>query len=191
MSPRTEQQFEEIRRTNEKIILEASLSLFAEKGYNSTSMDSIAKKAKISKGNLYNYFENKEALLKDVLRYGLDECLAYFTVINSKLLTEDDFKKAIYTNFEMIKANESFWKLYYNLVTQPQVQDLFSKIFLPFLEEFMKIFETYFENKGDEHPFETALLLGSTLDGISLGYIMMGKTYPLDGVIKKLIEKFK
>jgi len=148
MSPKTDKQNAEIKQKKELQIIKVALLLFSKQGFKATSMQLIAKEAKVSKGNLYNYFENKDALLEGVLSYGLDECLAYFTIVNSELLTESDFKKAIYTNFEMIKANESFWKLYYNLVTQPQIQALFSKIFLPFLEKFMKIFETYFKNES-------------------------------------------
>jgi len=191
MSPRTDTQNLEIKRYKKKLIIEAALLLFSVEGFNATSMQSISKQAKVSKGNLYNYFKSKEALLEGVLVYGLNECLKSFTLQNSKIALEADFKQAIYANFEMIKANKAFWKLYYNLVAQPKVQVFFNKVFAPFLEQYMKMFETYFKNKGDKNPNATALLLGSSIDGISLGYLMMGKAYPLDGVLKRLIEKFK
>lgn len=41
-------------------ILNCSKKLFLKYGYKKTSMSSIAEKAKISKSNLYNYFEKKE-----------------------------------------------------------------------------------------------------------------------------------
>ncbi len=40
---------------------------FLMKGYNKSSLRTIAKKAKTSLGNLYNYFPNKEALLDNVI----------------------------------------------------------------------------------------------------------------------------
>jgi len=51
---------EEIRNS---ILLSAKM-LFLEYGYLSTSMDKIAKKAGISKSNLYNYFEKKEDIFE-------------------------------------------------------------------------------------------------------------------------------
>ncbi|MDE7172632.1 MAG: TetR/AcrR family transcriptional regulator, partial [Oscillospiraceae bacterium] len=58
---------EEIRND----ILFSAKMLFGEYGYSSTSMDKIAKKAGVSKSNLYNYFEKKEdifeALTKDTV----------------------------------------------------------------------------------------------------------------------------
>lgn len=45
-------------------IIEAALQLFVERGYAATRLEDIARAAGISKGSLYRYFENKEALFK-------------------------------------------------------------------------------------------------------------------------------
>ena len=66
MSPRTEEQFEEIRESKKNLIQEVALELFATRGYHSTSISMIAKEADISKGLLYNYFESKEELLNSM-----------------------------------------------------------------------------------------------------------------------------
>ncbi len=191
MSPRTEIQNREIRQKTELVIIESALKLFSEEGYVGASMQSIAKEAGVSKGNLYNYFKSKQDLLKGVLTFGLNQFVEYFDTSSLELLTEKDFEFVIKGNFEMIKSNKLFWKLYYNLFAQPKVQQLFTEIFTPFVEQFITIFEMYFKKKGDIDPKATALLLGSTLDGVSLGYLMMGDAYPLDSVIDQLIEKFK
>ena len=49
-------------------ITEAALAEFTERGYDATAMASVAKRAGISKGLLYVYFETKEALFKAVVR---------------------------------------------------------------------------------------------------------------------------
>ena len=190
MSPRTEKQIEKLKQEKELLILKSALLLFSEKGYGNTSMQSIAINSKVSKGNLYNYFESKEDLLEGVLLYGLNQMIELFDK-KSSVQSEEEFSQTILTNFEMIKSNDAFWKLYYNLVAQPKVYTLFNKVFLPFFEQYMNLFERYFKSKGDKNPAATALLLGSSIDGISLGYIMMGDNYPLDEVVNRLIEKFK
>ena len=48
-------------------ILAAALKMFSMKGYSSTKLDEVAKEAGVSKGTLYLYFENKEALFKSVV----------------------------------------------------------------------------------------------------------------------------
>jgi AcrR family transcriptional regulator len=49
-------------------LADVALRLWAEKGFGSTSVSSIAAAAGISKGTFYLYFESKQALLEDVLR---------------------------------------------------------------------------------------------------------------------------
>jgi AcrR family transcriptional regulator len=49
-------------------ILVAALELFTEKGFSATRMLDVAKNAGISKGTLYLYFENKEAIFRAVVQ---------------------------------------------------------------------------------------------------------------------------
>lgn len=48
-------------------INDAALSLFIEKGFSATRLDDVAKRAGVSKGTLYLYFSDKEALFKNVI----------------------------------------------------------------------------------------------------------------------------
>ena len=191
MAPRTKKQFEELKLVNQKLIIKAALQLFSEEGYASASMQQIAKQAKVSKGNLYNYFESKEVLLESVLQDGINQFSELYTDNQIELESAEDFEQFVRANFEILKVNKVFWKLYYSLVTQTKVQHLFQKIFSPFLEQYMKVFQTYFYKKGDENPNATAMLLGSIIDGVSLGFIIMEDIYPLEDVVNKIIEKFK
>ena len=72
MSPRTKQQYKEIRETTREKILSVALELFAKKGYHAASISQIAKKAKISKGLMYNYFASKEKLLDKIIQEGFN-----------------------------------------------------------------------------------------------------------------------
>jgi len=49
-------------------IINAALELFVERGYAATRLEDIARAAGISKGSLYRYFENKEALFKAMVK---------------------------------------------------------------------------------------------------------------------------
>jgi AcrR family transcriptional regulator len=49
-------------------ICAAALEVFAEKGFAAAKLDAIAQRAGISKGTLYLYFEDKEALFRAVVR---------------------------------------------------------------------------------------------------------------------------
>jgi AcrR family transcriptional regulator len=49
-------------------LLEAAIDLFVERGYAATRLDDVARRAGVSKGTLYLYYENKEELFKAVVR---------------------------------------------------------------------------------------------------------------------------
>ena len=57
--------FYEARRTE---LAGVALRLWAERGFDQTSVAAIAEEAGVSKGTFYLYFESKDALLEDVLR---------------------------------------------------------------------------------------------------------------------------
>lgn len=56
-------------KEKEKKIIEAGISLFAKKGYSSTSIQEIVDACGISKGAFYLYFKSKEALMLAVFKY--------------------------------------------------------------------------------------------------------------------------
>lgn len=55
----------------ERLMLEAA-KLFAEKGFNETDMNGLARNAGVSKGSLYDYFDSKTDLYLHVCRDGLE-----------------------------------------------------------------------------------------------------------------------
>ena len=57
----------EIRRENEKIILDAAEKVFAEAGFGGATMQLIADVAGLPKANLHYYFPTKESLYRQVV----------------------------------------------------------------------------------------------------------------------------
>ncbi|HEY1710187.1 MAG TPA: TetR/AcrR family transcriptional regulator [Rhizomicrobium sp.] len=49
-------------------ILDAALACFAERGFAATRMDDVAERAGVTKGTIYLYFENKDAVFKALVR---------------------------------------------------------------------------------------------------------------------------
>ncbi|MFL6675517.1 MAG: TetR family transcriptional regulator [Massilia sp.] len=49
-------------------LLDAAIDLFVERGFASTRLEDVARRAGVSKGTLYLYYENKEELFKAVVR---------------------------------------------------------------------------------------------------------------------------
>lgn len=51
------------KKMTKKNIIDCAISLFKEKGFQETYMEKIAEESDISKGTLYNYFQDKESIL--------------------------------------------------------------------------------------------------------------------------------
>jgi AcrR family transcriptional regulator len=60
-------------------ILDAALKVFAHKGFAAARMDDIAKEAGVTKGTIYLYFENKEAVFKSLVRAAVGTTLTSVT----------------------------------------------------------------------------------------------------------------
>lgn len=52
-------------------ILDAALAVFADKGFSAARMEDISRRAGVTKGTIYLYFESKEALFKALVRESL------------------------------------------------------------------------------------------------------------------------
>ena len=79
--PRTEEQLNQIRKDRKQAIMDTALEVFASHGYESTSISMIAKKAGVSKGLMYNYFESKEDLLAHIMWKVSKRCYHSLTLI--------------------------------------------------------------------------------------------------------------
>jgi AcrR family transcriptional regulator len=59
------------------LILEASVKVFADDGYESARIEDIAREAGIGKGTLYGYFSSKEELFRECIRYYIKKYYDY------------------------------------------------------------------------------------------------------------------
>ena len=80
-STKTERQSNADRRkASIAAVIEAALKLFVDQGYSATSVDQIAAAAGLTKGAVYFYFKDKEALLIELLERS--ECELYEPIFN-------------------------------------------------------------------------------------------------------------
>ena len=70
-------------------ILDAAIHVFASKGFERTTIRDVARRAGVSDGTIYNYFENKSALLLGILDR-----------VNETERRSDDLSGARYADFE-------------------------------------------------------------------------------------------
>jgi len=190
MSPRTKQQFKEIRETSREKILKVTLELFAKNGYHATSISQIAKKAKISKGLMYNYFASKEKLLDEIIQQGFNslselEFKAKKEVSPKKQL--EDFVDSVLYN---LYSNFTYWQLYLALLVHPEIQKKFEKKMQQFRDEFVKTLASLFRKLKVKNPELEAFLLGTFFDGLVLNFMVAEDLFPVKKIKEALLNKY-
>lgn len=190
MSPRTKEQFETIRTERKKQIMDVALQVFSNYGYHQSSISQIAKQAKISKGLMYNYFHNKEELLRSVMEDGLQYLLRGFDRIEGQDAKEQ-LKNLIRKAFDFMDDDQVYWRLYFSVILQADVQELLmSKL----MEEAMPVFNNMaavFEKLGFKEPFLEAQLFGAMLDGMGMNYLLNPMQFPKEYCINRVCEMYQ
>jgi len=132
MSPRTPQQFEEIREERKSQIMETALEHFAREGFHATTINHIAKHAGISKGLMYNYFDSKEALLIAIMHKSVNEMYHFLDIDRDGYLSEEKFELFIRKIYILLNNKKFFWRLLMQLLIQSEVREQFLKSYTEF-----------------------------------------------------------
>jgi TetR/AcrR family fatty acid metabolism transcriptional regulator len=100
-----------MRRKNlRKKIIDAAIKLFAKKGFYETTVDDIAKAAKIAKGTAYLYFKDKPSLYISVIEEHFVTAMEYLQKIHKEDLTSTEMLQRTadeWINY-MVKFKSSF-----------------------------------------------------------------------------------
>jgi AcrR family transcriptional regulator len=189
MAPKTPEQNEEIRKKTRQRIIDAAFKKFAQEGYSRTSVSAVAKKAGISKGLIYHYFESKEAILGAIFDQLVD--------VGDEILNLPDYftpagkmRQMLERTFEFIKEQTGTGRLTISLALQPEA----TASLKPKLEQAnktqMALYIKIFEELGYDKPELEAYRLGALMDGLLLGYATMGDDYPFDEMKSKIMEEY-
>jgi AcrR family transcriptional regulator len=190
MAPRSPEQFAEIREERKHQILEAALHVFAKDGYQGASMAAVAKKAKVSKGLIYNYFNSKEEILISLVVDVFDEVMDQLDLNLGEPLTKESFIQVIEKSVDEVVKNPQKWKLYTSLSFQPEVTPILMEQMMPKIQPFMIAISNYFVGKGHEDPMTMMRYYSAVLDGVQMHILMDPDNFPVDKVKQMMIKQF-
>ncbi|RLD67412.1 MAG: hypothetical protein DRI84_02545 [Bacteroidetes bacterium] len=154
-------------------ILEAALKVFAQKSYHGASMSNIAQLAGVSKGLIYNYFTNKEALVKELL---LENFKHFFDSYDFDFdnIGDKEMVSFIEQSFFLLDEHPESWKLLFGLSMQTEILEIITPELMTFFEPLLIGFTKYFASKGYKDSEAETKFFWALMDGISLDYLTMG-----------------
>lgn len=189
MSPRSTLENEKIRSGSTKKILDAAFELMAKNGYESTSISQIAKKAGVSKGLMYNYFESKEDLLKTLIDGAFVEGEKIMADIISSDASET-LQNLFKWFFRELRERPEYWRLITQLTLQIDKFEFVQEFAKNKMKDYVIFLSGLLEQIGIQDSKHEAQLIAGLFDGIGMQYLVIKKDYPLDEMELYLIEKY-
>jgi AcrR family transcriptional regulator len=154
-------------------IIQSAIECFSKNGFDRTRMDEISLLADLSKGTLYNYFDNKEDLFNaicedslDLLKIQLDQL---FTKNRDDLISNAEL---FYENFQKIQKEGSA-KVFFEALSESTRNPKLKIILFRHRLKIYKLVENYLQIQTDK---------GFIKSDINLTYIASGMVSLFDGI---------
>ena len=187
--PRTKEQNIAIREERKQSIMDAALQLFADNGFENTSIDSIANHAGISKGLLYSYFKCKDDLLYQILTSGMQK----FSESFHSEMTMEDFVAGIENAFEYITENRDFYKLYTIISVQPKVTKNIGVLTNEYDSLYHNMVDLFKRHFGEQRAARELSLLSVIMKGFSIVSVFSDEqnVIPVDSLKNTIMDLIK
>ena len=131
-----------------KVILQAALSTFAEQGYHGAIMETIARRANVTKPILYRHFPSKLELLKALIRETgeqLRQALRGSDEETASLNWEERIRRDVDAYLTFVSGNEMGFRLIYtsDVNVNQEVVDLINEIREGYIEDVATVIASY------------------------------------------------
>ena len=172
-------------------ILAAAMELFSHSGYHGVTVDAIAQRAGISKGNLYWYFKSKQ----EIFQLHFDHVVeVLFTpvvkIMESDMLPREKLRALAQSYLDSAEANPKAVHLMWQIATQPELKDLLSSEYQLWINPFIDYLTPLFAEIGEKEPEGVAMLYAFTLDALMFLVIIGPGIYDREKLMAALEQKF-
>ncbi len=111
--------FEKLPIDKQKRIVDASISEFADRDYETASMNKVVERAGIAKGSLFNYFKTKGSLYYHIYHLAIGEVKSYLRKVRDEtagLPFEDRLAKIVDSGVQFISDHPRLARIYFRLI---------------------------------------------------------------------------
>lgn len=111
--------FDQLPAVKQKRIIDASIKEFSGNGYGSASLNKVVKAAGISKGSLFNYFNNKSSLFLFVYEIALKNVKQYLRAVRDETEAQPFFtrlEKIMHAGVDFISIHPRLARIYFRIL---------------------------------------------------------------------------
>jgi len=185
------------RPTARDRIMRAAEALFAERGFEATSIGEIALRAHVNRALLYYYFEHKEDLYHQLLQEGVEKLRAtVLSAVNTTSSAHDAVRTFLQGYLQIAHHNPGLVRIVYREIVGAQRGDQESKAlvqqFMQTIAQMEQVIQRGVQS-GELVPHDTRksvyLLLGMVNVFVTLTYLEQA-FYPTDEVVEHIMYVF-
>lgn len=172
-------------------IFDAAAELFAHSGYHGVTVDAIAQRAGISKGNLYWYFRSKQEIFQLLIDHIVERIFTPVAeVMESDAPPREKLRALAKSCLDAADADPRAVHMMWQIVTQPELKELLSSEFQLWIDPFIDHLTRLFAQIGEREPEGVAMLYAFTLDVLMFLVTVSPGIYDRTKLMAALEEKF-
>jgi TetR/AcrR family fatty acid metabolism transcriptional regulator len=179
MTPRSEEQNEQLREQRKAQLMQAAQRVFAREGFHAATISAVAAEAGVSQGTVYHYFDSKESLLlavftqwcQDNLRGEIEQALQAEPGAAGKLaLIAHAATARVTSSLQLLEASVEFWS---HIPRNTEIRKGFKQMFEVITADLTGVIQQGIET-GEFRAIDanvTARLLIAVYDGLVLQWL--------------------
>lgn len=171
-------------------ILEAAIELFIQNGFEKTPVSAICEKADISKGLVFHYFKNKDALLR-ALFIQTTEIIGEMAQAQAGISDpRQQLIALIDTVLTSMTVHRTLYQFNLNVLLQPATRAILSDLIEQRAAMLLESTHAIFSQLSPDNSTVLSHMLIAEIDGIAMNYLFSYDDFPLAQVKAELIRKY-
>ncbi|HEV2131000.1 MAG TPA: TetR/AcrR family transcriptional regulator [Longimicrobiaceae bacterium] len=191
MSPTNPEMNERMRDASRARILEHALQLFAERGFDRTSVKLLAESAGISPGLVYHYFRSKDDVLRAIFEESVQQVQAAFAEAEAAPTPGERIERLIRASLQGVRENVRFWRLFNGMRLHSKYLELVGEEGMQWTASIRDTMERFFREAGAAEPAVEAGLLFALIDGVTQHFVFEPDRYPIQEMTERIVEAYR
>ena len=192
-----ENQRQDLKEERRREILEAALHVFAKRGFDKATVDEVAERAGLSKGAIYLYYKNKDALFFSLFEQKMDEARGPIgRAMRSAESLPDLVRNVVTAQLEFLQSNAEFFRIFsseqarFDLDFQGDFRRLLRRRFNAYIGELGKAISRFIGPGRKELSRDLALSLIGMMNTHTTDWIVNHRSEPLTQKIDLIVHLF-
>ncbi|GAB5526694.1 MAG: TetR/AcrR family transcriptional regulator [Roseivirga sp.] len=176
--------------TKKQLVMDTATKLFAERGFENTSMAQICKEANVSKGLVYHHFDTKHALLREIFSATTQRMIEMSSTAAPDSSPHEQLLTLIEQLFDQLQADRAFFQLNLNIMLQPGTRAILNDLIKERSAHLLASVKTLFDQIDPEQSGASSYMFIAEMDGVALDYLSIFDSYPIEALKNHMINRY-